>query len=150
MPLIRLETKINAPIDVVFDLSRSIDFHQLSTHKTKEKAIAGRTSGLILLGETVTWRAKHLGFFQELTSKITAMKPYESFTDEMEKGIFKLIHHEHIFSKSNGITTMIDEFRYESPLGILGKLADKLFLKQYMTNFLLRRNKLIKLHAENK
>lgn len=38
---------------------------------------------------------------------------------------------------------MTDEFEYEVPLGILGKLFDKLTLKNYMTNFLLIRNKTI-------
>lgn len=69
MPRIYLETRISAPVEIVFDLSRSIDLHKISTEHTKEEAIAGKTSGLIALGETVTWRAKHLGFTQNLTSK---------------------------------------------------------------------------------
>lgn len=70
MAKIYLETLINADIQKVFDLSRNIDFHQESTAKTNEKAIPGKTSGLIELGETVTWRAQHLGFYQALTTKI--------------------------------------------------------------------------------
>ena len=41
MPTIQLETIINADIKICFDLSRSIDLHQISTAKTNEKAIAG-------------------------------------------------------------------------------------------------------------
>jgi hypothetical protein len=63
MPKIELHTEIDAPIERVFDLARSIDLHMLSTSHTNEKAIAGKTSGLIGLGEWVTWRAKHLGFY---------------------------------------------------------------------------------------
>lgn len=148
MPTINLTTGINAPQPIVFDLARSIHFHQLTTHKTNEKAIAGRTKGLIQLGETVTWRAKHLGIYQTLTSKITEMELYSNFTDEMEEGIFESIKHQHLFELKNGKTVMTDNFHYTSPLGILGKLADSLFLKQYLTAFLLRRNSLIKEHAE--
>ena len=54
MPLIHLNTYIQAPIEVVFDLSRSIELHTLSTAHTNEQAIAGKTSGLLELGETVT------------------------------------------------------------------------------------------------
>lgn len=72
------------------------------------------------------------------------MNPYDNFTDEMEKGIFKSIKHQHLFSEQEGSTIMEDIFFYESPLGILGKLADYLFLKNYLTKFLIRRNKLIK------
>ena len=72
MSRIELETIIKSDsIETVFDLSRSIDLHTISTKKTKEEAIAGKTSGLISLNETVTWKAKHLGFYQILTSKIT-------------------------------------------------------------------------------
>ncbi len=71
MPTIELHTQINAPTQTVFNLSRSIDLHIESTKQTGEQAIAGRTSGLIKLGETVTWRAKHFGIRQDLTSKIT-------------------------------------------------------------------------------
>lgn len=149
MPKIILETKIKATQRVVFDLSRKIDFHQLASHKTKEKAIAGRTSGLIELGETVTWKAKHLGFYQKLTSEITEMKLYDHFTDEMIKGIFKSIKHKHEFIPLENGTLMIDTFDYCSPLEMFGKLADFIFLKQYMTNFLLRRNKMIKEQAES-
>ncbi|WP_421978731.1 hypothetical protein [Roseivirga seohaensis] len=54
MPVIRIETIIKAPVQRCFDLSRSIDLHQISTIETKERAIAGKTSGLIGLNETVT------------------------------------------------------------------------------------------------
>ena len=76
MPIIKIITRIKAEPHVVFDLSRSIDFHIESTIHTNEKAIDGRTSGLIQLGESVTWRAKHFGFYQNLTHKIN--KPTSS------------------------------------------------------------------------
>lgn len=63
-----------APPEVVFDLARSIDLHKLSTAHTGEEAIAGKTSGLIELGETVTWRARHFGVMQTLTSKVTGFE----------------------------------------------------------------------------
>lgn len=71
MPRIELRTKIKADKQIVFDLSRSIDLHKTSTEQTNETAISGKTSGLIELNETVTWRAKHFGFYQNLTSNIT-------------------------------------------------------------------------------
>jgi hypothetical protein len=61
MPSIELATSIAAPIERVFDLARSIDLHMKSTSRTGERAIAGTTSGLIGLGQGVTWRARHFG-----------------------------------------------------------------------------------------
>ena len=90
MPVIKLSTIIKADIQIVFDLSRSIDLHKISTDKTNEEAIAGVTNGLIGLDETVTWRAKHLGVTQTLQSKITSFKPPYYFVDEMLKGLSKV------------------------------------------------------------
>ncbi len=149
MATITLSTLIQAPIQICFDLSRSIDLHMLSTAETGEKAIAGRTSGLIELGETVTWRAKHLGVWQNLTSKITEFRAPHYFVDEMVSGAFKSFRHEHHFEENNGGTLMKDVFTFESPLGIVGIIFNKIFLTDYMTYFLIERNKTIKNSAES-
>jgi len=148
MPTIELETRINAPIEKVFDLARSIDLHMESTNQTGEKAIAGKTSGLIESGETVTWRAKHFGIWQTLTSKITEFDRPDYFVDEMVQGAFKSFRHQHHFSGNGNQTLMKDVFVFESPVGILGKLFNWLVLKRYMTTLLTKRNKVIKKAAE--
>jgi ligand-binding SRPBCC domain-containing protein len=148
MPLIQLTTEINAPIQEVFDLARDIGFHQKSASKTKERAIAGRTSGLIELYETVTWEAVHFGIKQQLTTRITAMNAPHSFKDVMEKGTFKSMKHDHVFIEKDGVTSMIDLFRFESPYGLIGECFNALVLTKYMTRFLLDRNKAIKEIAE--
>ena len=144
MVKIYLEISINADIQKVFDLSRDIDFHQKSTSKTNEKAIAGKMSGLIELGETVTWRAKHLGFYQTLTTKIVEMESPKMFTDIMIKGAFKSMKHQHIFQEKESKTLMIDIFEFESPFGIFGKIFSQIFLENYLRNFLIERNRMIK------
>lgn len=149
MPIIELSILIKADIEIVFDLSRSIDLHKISTQQTNEKAIAGVTSGLIGKNETVTWRAKHFGVYQNLTSKITHFKKPHYFVDEMVDGIFKRFKHEHIFETTNEGTLMTDIFDYNSPLGILGKIADVLFLKNYLKRFLEKRNETILQFAES-
>ncbi|WP_189702576.1 SRPBCC family protein [Subsaximicrobium wynnwilliamsii] len=148
MPKIELRTEIKADIAIVFDFARSIDLHKISTEQTNEKAVAGKTSGLIEMHESVTWRAKHFGIYQNLTSKITEFDRPNYFTDEMQSGIFKAFKHEHHFAELNGGTLMTDIFDYKSPFGILGKLADKLFLEKYMTEFLTKRNRIVKEFAE--
>lgn len=148
MPLIVLTTFIAAPIQICFDLSRSVELHQISTSRTREKAVAGRTSGLCNKGDTITWRAKHLGIYQKLTVEITKLNFPIFFEDQMKKGVFKRFTHQHSFEEANGITIMKDVFDYEVPFGSVGKIFNKLFLKKYMTNLLVERNKTIKLYAE--
>ncbi|MCC8410569.1 SRPBCC family protein [Mucilaginibacter sp. UR6-1] len=145
---ITLQTQISAPIERVFNLARSIDLHVYSTQYTGEQAVAGRTSGLIGMGESVTWRAKHFGIWQKLTSKIIACDPHFYFADEMVKGPFKWFVHHHWFSEPGGQTTMKDIFAFKVPLGWVGWLFGKLVLKRYMTELLIKRNEAIKQVAE--
>ncbi|AJY74022.1 SRPBCC family protein [Paenibacillus beijingensis] len=148
MPVIETSMIIQAPPRLCFDLARSIDVHMQSASQTREKAIAGRTAGLIELGETVTWEAVHFGVKQRLTVKITAMEPPWRFTDEMIRGAFRRFTHTHEFIPQADGTLMIDRFDYDSPLGLLGRLADILFLTRYMEQFLVKRNTVIKEIAE--
>jgi ligand-binding SRPBCC domain-containing protein len=141
---IELITIINAPIEKCFDLARSIDLHMESTKQTGEKAIAGKTSGLIGLGESVTWRARHFSIWQNLTSKITEFDRPNFFADEMVKGTFKSLRHEHYFLVRHGQTLMKDVFVFESPLGIFGRLFNWLILTRYMTKLLVKRDRAIK------
>ena len=149
MPIIKLETIINAPIERVFDLARSIDLHADSMTQTDEKAVAGVTSGLINLGQTVTWEARHFGIRQRLTSRITVCDRPRQFSDTMVSGAFQRFDHDHFFAESDGKTVMRDVFDYDSPLWVLGRIADFLFLERYMKDLLAKRNELIKRVAES-
>ena len=149
MTTIHLSTKIKAPIELVFDLSRNIDIHKLSTAKSNETAIDGITSGLINLNETVTWRGKHFGVYLTHKSIISAMETPTYLVDEMVEGKFKSFKHEHSFNDENGFIYMIDKIQYETPFGVFGKLFDKFFLKKHLTEFITERNKYIKNLAEN-
>jgi len=149
MSTIQIITIIKAPIAVIFDLNRNIDIHLLSTSQSKEKAIAGRTSGLIEKDETVTWKAKHFGFYLTHQSFIPEMKKPLYFVDEMTKGQFKFFRHTHTFEQEDNFVIMTDHIVYETPFSFLGKLFDILVLKKYLTSFIQKRNHMIKELAEN-
>ena len=149
MTTIKLITKINAPIQTVFDLARNIDIHQASLNQSNEKAIDGKTSGLIEKGETVTFRGKHFGIYLNHQSKITEMENPVYFVDEMIQGHFKSFRHEHSFVEKNGKTAMIDLIEYKTPFGIFGRVFDRFFLKKYLTKILTERNTFIQQTAEN-
>ena len=148
MPIITLKTQIKANIKTCFDLARNIDFHQQSMEHSKERSIAGKTAGLIELGESVTWEATHFRIKQQLTSKITEFNYPYYFVDEMVSGAFKSFKHEHIFEEKANYILMTDRFTFESPYGMLGQLANLLFLKNYMRNLLKTRNEVLKSEAE--
>ena len=149
MPKIEIETKINASREVCFNLASSIDFHQVTSVKTKEKAIAGKTSGFIKLNDEVNWEAVHLKKKKKLCSRITEYSFPNHFRDVQVFGAFKAFKHDHYFKQMDGYVIMTDVFDFESPLGIIGKLFNHLVLTKYMTSFLTERNQMIKKYAES-
>src|SRR4051794_20621974 len=136
---IRIETWIAAPPERCFDAARDLDLHLTSMAHTNERAVGGRTSGLIEMGEEVTWRARHFGVVQHFTSKITAFDRPRHFQDSMQRGAFRSFVHDHFFEPANGGTLMIDALVFAAPLGILGRLAERLFLASYLRRLLARR-----------
>lgn len=149
MPSIELITHVRSSAAICFDLSRSVDLHLISTARTQEKAVEGVTSGLMNLGDWVTWEARHLGIRQRLTSRITVFDRPHHFRDEQVKGAFASFQHDHYFESSPGGVLMREVFAWRSPLGLLGRAADVLFLRKYMLRFLSARNEVIREYAES-
>lgn len=146
---IDLTTDIDAPIDVVFDLARDLDLHARSMAHTGERAVAGRTTGRVEAGDTVTWRARHFGIWWTLKSRIVSVDPPALFRDVQESGPFAWFRHEHRFEPlAAGGTRMLDHWEHRSPFGPLGWLADKLLLGRYMRRQLETRNRALKHEAE--
>lgn len=149
MGRIRLVTHVRAPIERCFELSRSVDAHVGSAAGTGERAVAGVTSGLLGLGDEVTWRARHLGVWQTLTSRITAFEPPRYFRDSMVRGAFARFDHDHYFAPEPGGCVMTDVFDYAAPLGPLGSLVERALLDRYMERFLRERNEFLRALAES-
>ncbi|UEG52505.1 SRPBCC family protein [Mucilaginibacter daejeonensis] len=149
MPSIELKTLIKAPVEICFDLSRSVDLHVKSMHRYHEKAIAGNPHGPMDLHDIVTWKARHFGVPLSMTVTISEMQPFRYFVDEMVSGPFKWFRHYHGFESKGDMTIMTDEFVYRSPLGWLGRLADRWVLTAYMKRLLEERNVVIKQVAES-
>lgn len=148
MPIIMVATEINADPEVCFDLARSVEAHLASTTGTDERAVAGVTTGLLGLGDQVTWRARHLGVVQHLSSRITAFNRPQHFRDEMVQGAFARLAHDHYFERVASGTVMRDVLDYTSPWGLLGRTVDALYLKAYLGRFLEGRALALKRIAE--
>lgn len=148
MPTIHLTNFIAAPVERVFDLSRSISLHRKSMEKYGEEVLSGADSGLMEPGDRITWKAKHLGKKRILKITISAMDFPSSFTDEMLEGDFKMLQHEHYFRQVDNGTILIDIFHFEAPYGVLGKLFSKFYLTNYLRRLLELRNRAIKEYAE--
>jgi len=150
MTTIDITTAIDANAQRCFDLARSIDAHLESAQNTDERVVGGKTTGLMGLGDEVTWEAKHLGTRQRLTSKITAFDPPSYFQDRMTRGAFAFFEHDHHFTAlPNGTTQMRDTLRFSAPLWPLGWIVERAVLKPHLTRFLLQRAERLKQMAQS-
>lgn len=144
----RCETVIMAPADACFELSLSVDAHAASMRASGEQAVGGVTSGLMGLGDTVTWRARHFGVVFQMTSAITEYEYPLRFVDEQQRGPFRQWWHEHTFAATDGRTRMVDMVEFRSPFGPAGLLADSLVLRRYIPLLIRQRNAWLKAALE--
>src|SRR5687768_13694369 len=108
-------TSIAAPLSTCFDLAHSVDAHVQSAAGTGERVVGGRMSGLLELGDEVTWEARHFGVVQRLSSRITEFRPPTFFQDRMTRGAFRFFEHDHLFEPHDGRTLMTDVLKFEAP-----------------------------------
>lgn len=146
MQTLRVETLIEAPVRTVFDLARSLRVHPLTTAWTGERVVSSHSHDLLEVGDVVTFEARHFGIKQKLTARVVEMDPPHFFSDEMVKGAFRSLRHEHHFAESGGGTLMADVLTIAGPLG---SLFDRLILEPYMRKFLIRRGSELKKLAED-
>lgn len=140
MPRIELATHVPAGPERCFELSLSVDAHASSMADSGERAVAGVTSGVMGLGDAVTWRARHFGVPFTMTSTISAFERPKRFVDEQVSGPFTRWWHEHRFEATGDGTRMVDVVEFESPAGPIGRWVNALFLTRYMTRLLIQRN----------
>lgn len=148
MPTINLVTQIHASIALCFDFCRDLDVHARTLPHTRERLVGAKTGGLAELGDVLTFEATHLGVRQRLTSRITEFDRPVLFANEALSGAFQSLRHVHRFTPIDGGTLMRDTLTWTAPLGLLGVLADNLFLKRYMLRFLVIRNRNLKAIVE--
>jgi ligand-binding SRPBCC domain-containing protein len=144
MSRIELQTLIAAPPERCFDLSLSVDLHVRSAAHTGERVVGGVSSGVLALGDRVTWEARHLGLRHRLSMTISAYDRPRMFRDELVHGPFRRLAHDHFFEPAAQGTLMRDLFEFSSGLAPL----DTLVLEPHLRRFLLRRNEVIRGLAE--
>ena len=148
MTTIVVETRIAAPIEICFDLARDVDAHIKTSSSTNERAVGGKTTGLLELGDVVTFEAVHFGIRQRLTSRIVEFDRPRRFVDEMVRGAFASLRHAHEFLPDGSAVLMRDTLTWQSPVGLLGVIADKLFVESHMRSFMVTKQAELKAYAE--
>lgn len=143
------ETFIGAPADVVFDLARDVEVHVASFPRSRERPVAGVTSGLLGSGDQVTWRATHFGVRWQMTSSITAFDRPSRLVDEQIRGPFATFHHEHLFVEHGHGVLMRDRVSFRAPGGPFGWIIERAGLGSYLKRLIRQRARTIKRLAED-
>jgi ligand-binding SRPBCC domain-containing protein len=82
-------------------------------------------------------------------TEITQVHHHRYFIDEQRTGPYALWHHEHHFKETTGGVEMIDEVMYAIPYGIIGRLANWLFVGRMVNAIFDFRFKVIRDHFLN-
>jgi len=82
-------------------------------------------------GQLIEYKVKPVaGIPMYWMTEITHVQDRAFFVDEQRFGPYKLWHHQHHFREIPGGVEMTDIVHYKIPLGILGRLANSLFVRK--------------------
>ena len=143
-----LRTVVAAQVELVYELSLSVDVDVASMARSSEKAVGELRTGILTIGAEVTWLARLFGLPLTMTSRVVAADPPNSFVDEQVRGPFARFRHEHRFSKEGDGTLMVDLVSFDAPLGPLGDLAESVVLRRYLAKIIGERNAYLTTRAE--
>lgn len=139
MGRLTIETWIDAPAEVCFDLARDERVHTETTVSH---------NGEFGPGQSVTFEGIHFGMRQRMTVKVTEYDRPRLFVDEMTQGAFNSFRHKHEFKDKDVATLMRDTVEWVSPMGPLGRLIDEVLVEPHMAGLITRRNIRLKALAE--
>ncbi|MFZ1615984.1 MAG: SRPBCC family protein [Flavobacteriales bacterium] len=95
-------------------------------------------------GQRITYTVRPvLGIPLTWVTLITVAEAPHRFVDTQEKGPYAYWHHTHTFEESEGGTVMRDLVEYELPLGVLGELAHRIFVKDQLDGIFKHRERVL-------
>lgn len=125
----------SSPHNLALITPKEMGFIITSDYSKQQKMYAG-----ILIGYKISPLA---GIKVDWLTEITHVKDKEYFIDEQRFGPYALWHHQHHFLEIQGGILMRDVLSYAIPLGFIGRLAHKLFVKQKIRDIFEYREKKI-------
>lgn len=140
MAAFTLERVIAGPPAEVFALALDPGLHLRSMARYGETMIEAPADGVFTEGSTVTWRARHFGIPFRLRSLVFDIDPPRGFRDRQIAGPFADFLHVHSFEEHPRGTLMRDTIVFHSPFGPLGRIVDRLVMREHMRRLIEERN----------
>ncbi len=96
-------------------------------------SITSGKQGRIYDGMIITYSVNLAPFLRSnWVTEITHLSALEYFVDEQRFGPYSFWHHKHFFTEKEGSTEVRDLVHYRLPLGLLGRVANALFVRKQL------------------
>ena len=148
MTFFEVLTRISAPPEQCFDLARAVDFRVRVCEQTGERVTMRPDHDLLTLGDEMEVERRYLGVRRQLRSEIDQFKPPVHFREVATQSAFRQFTHDRSFVAIHGGTMMIDQIRFEAPLGPISSVAERKMLEPYLTRLIRKRAQALKEEAE--
>jgi ligand-binding SRPBCC domain-containing protein len=128
---IKTVQKIPVSLETAWDyFSNPANLQAITPENMGFKVISKHHGDIMYAGQIIEYTVKPvLGIPLYWMTEITQVKDSAYFIDEQRFGPYSLWHHQHHFKEIQGGVEMTDIVHYKNPLGILGKLANTLFVR---------------------
>ena len=123
---------INTNIDDLWSfISSPKNLERITPDSMEFKITSNNEDQVMYPGMIISYKITPLlNFPLRWVTEITHVKEKEFFVDEQRLGPYRMWHHEHIFKIKEDGVLMTDIITYIPPFGLLGKLANHLFIKR--------------------
>jgi uncharacterized protein len=124
---LRTATTVNAPLAETFAFFSRAENLGMLTPASMQFSIRGRAPA-IDTGATIEYALRIGPVPITWRSRIVSLVPRVRFIDVQETGPYRAWWHEHTFRAAGSTTVMEDRVCYAPPLGVLGRLGNRLFI----------------------
>ncbi|MCB0424862.1 MAG: SRPBCC family protein [Flavobacteriaceae bacterium] len=131
---LKAKQELNLPIKEAWDFFSRPENLEKITPPFMGFKITSEVESKAYSGQIITYKVNILpGISSKWVTEITQVQEGQFFIDEQRFGPYRMWHHEHFFYElPNDKTLMEDKISYKIPFGILGHLAQKLFIKKQL------------------
>lgn len=123
---------VNAPIDVVWDfISSPVNLKEITPDHMGFDITSGDLPDKMHPGMIISYQVSPLlGIKMKWVSEIKNVVDHQFFVDEQRVGPYKMWHHQHHIEAKGNQTLMHDIISYIPPYGVLGRMANTLFIQK--------------------
>ncbi len=147
MKIYRLEKKVilTSDMETVWDFfSSPLNLNEITPPDMSFEILSNLTGLKMYPGMIINYKVRpFLNIPMRWTTEITHCEEGHYFVDEQRFGPYSFWHHKHFFKKVEGGIEMTDIVDYGLPLGILGQIANSIYVEQKLQGIFDYRNEVI-------